>query len=79
VYTCEFSLKLDLLKMAMAGGQKLSYHVRLNGSKTPVSFSIISATPGSEAFMQQFVEGANAMGVQQAAPTDFWGEYTLVK
>lgn len=79
VYTCEFALKLDLLKTAMTGGQKFNYHVRLNGMKAAPTFSLVSSTPGNEAFAQRFLDKANAMGAQQAAPTDFWGEYVLVK
>ena len=79
VYTCEFSITLEHLKVAIASGRTFNYHIRLNGSKTPVMFTAVSASPGNEAAMQQFIEKANAMGIQQAAPTDFWGEYTLVK
>jgi hypothetical protein len=79
IYTCEFAIKIGLIKTAMEGGQKINYHVRLNGSKAPVSFSIVSSTPGNEAVAQQMVDRMNALGAQQAAPTDFWGEYTLVK
>jgi len=79
VYTCELSVKLEHLKTAIANGQTFNYHIRINGSKTPVSFTAVSASQGNDAVMQQFIEKANAMGIQQAAATDFWGEYTLVK
>jgi len=79
VYTCEFSIKLEQLKLAIASGQSFNYHIRLNGSKTPVMFTAVSASQGNEAVMQQFIEKVNAMGIQQAAATDFWGEYRLVK
>jgi|GEM_PF-3923302 len=47
--------------------------------KNAPTIGIVSATPGNEAVMQQFADKVNAAGAQQAASTDFWGEYTLVK
>lgn len=79
VFTCEFSVKIDHLKNSMDSGQKFNYHIRLNGSKTPTTITITSNTPGDEVFIQQLQDRANALGAQQAASTDFWAEYTLVK
>ena len=79
VYTCEFALKLDLLKTAITGGEMFNYHVCLNGMKNAPTIGIVLATPGNEAVMQQFADKVNAAGAQLSAPTDFWGEYKLVK
>lgn len=79
VYTCEFALKLNYLKTAMASKEKFNYQVRFNGSKAPATLSLVSTTPGNDVLMQQLIDKANATSAQHAAPTDFWGEYVLVK
>lgn len=76
IYTCEFSIKLKLIRGSVIEKTKYLYDVRLNGKK-PAAFAVGKATPGNEAFMAQLVEGANKSSIEQSAPTDFKGYYIL--
>lgn len=78
-YTFEVAIDLALLKNVLKGSDKFAYHVRINGSKPMGMASVLSATPGNEAIMEAFVSKANELSARQSAPTDFGGEYTLVK
>lgn len=79
IYTYELSVNLKLIHIPVKSGATFSYHIRINGAKSPATFTVLSATPGNEAFMEQFVAKANEVSAALAAPTDFWGEYTLAK
>jgi len=92
-YTYELAVSLKNLGLTVDNPDKFAYHITLNGSSlfnnisfkasgmseggggsAPISVGAISFTSadGSDA-VKLFLDGGTA------APTDFWGEYTLAK
>lgn len=86
-YTYELSVDLKLLGISVADASKFAYHIRLNGISSFGTPTIkIQGGDGSQASAaataaatEQVMAKLNAMMGPAATPTDFWGEYTLVK
>ncbi len=82
-YTIEMAIPLKYLGLSVNGSSKFIYNFKINGSplfkNTRMSFSPNpSATPEQLAQQQKMIDSMNNFGAAQSAPTDFWGEYTLV-
>ena len=79
VYTCEFSVKFELLNLSFDNNSKFSYKIRINGTKSQGIIKALSVTPGAEALMNAFLDKANEVDAQLSAPTDFSAQYSLAK
>ncbi|WP_448702459.1 hypothetical protein ACFGVR_08915 [Mucilaginibacter sp. AW1-3] len=87
VFTCEIAISLKRIGFSVDKPIKFSYHILLNGvsmfgSDRPVQ--AISIIGGGMPMPMSSSEGGPGMTVMMdggggAAPTDFWGEYTLAK
>jgi hypothetical protein len=82
VYTMEVAIPLKHLGLSVNGASKFIYNFKVNGSplfKTGGARAITTGTPEQIAVSEKMAAGMNAFAATQAAPTDFWGEYTLAK
>lgn len=80
-YQFEMSIALKYLGLAVTGQNKFNYQLRINGAKPSKQMtarnkdgSPVVSTPGKVDLIALFNQDAE----QESAPTDFWGEYTLV-
>jgi hypothetical protein len=85
-FTCELSVNLKLLGLSVDNPAKFSYHVLLNGvsmynnDRRPDQVISVITTGAPMGGAESSMLGAKMMMDQGgAAPTDFWGEYTLAK
>ncbi len=85
VYTYELAVSLTQLGLSVSDGTKFAYHITINGS-SPFSIPNIAFTGNqTDAPVKSVTPEGGGGGSQiaalmgQSAPTDFWGEYTLVK
>lgn len=75
-YVCEFSIRLDLLKISEGHDTKLNYEIRINGAKPLISVVIPdNASPEMRAGLAK----AQQVIAEQSAPTYCRGEYTIIK
>jgi len=89
-YTFELRIPLKALSLSANEGTKFAYHIQLNGTN-PYGPNPIPPWPGPPIMMMRpiglFLMAGRATGKPadnyvdpiQAAPTDFWAEYTLAK
>jgi len=82
-YTFEMAISLKKLGLSVDNASKFNYHVISNGAKGAASMSIgppaANSTPEQVAFIEKMSASMNVYVAKLSAPTDFWGEYTLVK
>ena len=86
-YTYELSVDLKVLGISVADASKFAYHIKLNGISTfgtpTIKIQGGDGSPASAAATaaatEQIMAKMSAMMGPSATPTDFWGEYTLVK
>jgi len=84
VYTYE--LAVDLKRLELTRLQKFAYHITVNGPGAAAFGTGVlvgntldrTANPQAAASLDALVAKVNTLS-QPAAPTDFWGEYTLSK
>src|ERR1700744_1094104 len=83
-YNMEFAIPLKYLKISASNGDKFTYQIVVNGMMNLMEMITIgnvqnsNATPEQNARMEAAFQRMNNTMAQQSAPTDFWGEYTLV-
>jgi hypothetical protein len=89
VYTYELAISLKNLGLNAADATTFAYHLKLNGKKMPVisnsgTIMVMNSngqitkrpmTPEDEVGLQELTQRM----AMRDGPTDFWGEYTLVK
>jgi hypothetical protein len=78
-YTYELSVELKQLGISVRGTPKFAYHIIVNGTKPMGEMTIISTNGTAPGVAENIMAGMNARLAQLSAPTDFWGEYTLMK
>ncbi|MFD0748785.1 hypothetical protein ACFQZS_01440 [Mucilaginibacter calamicampi] len=81
VYTAELAVDLKLFGLSAANASKFTYHISIKGGANKyamgISFGMATNNDGTPA--EAFTKQLNDYVEQQAATTDFWGEYTLAK
>jgi len=81
VYTCEIAVALKVIGLTINDPAKFSYNVRLNGlAFDDIPGINVTRAPngtiiGVDINRKDMTPGSQGLG----SPTDFWGEYTLVK